>query len=126
MKLKNGNNSAKWRTLFLKEVIASITRQCQAFFSPVIRILVLLLGFSFTPAHAYPEHRIALPNGEYIESADDLKVKAIGGHITAKRVWTNSRWYLNPEWADLKFSCQKCNWGAVSCFMRSGFTQCCQ
>ncbi|MDR2173598.1 MAG: hypothetical protein LBE32_05275, partial [Burkholderiales bacterium] len=65
---------------------------------------IVFLSFTASLAHAYPEHRIALPNGEYIESTDDLKVKAIGGYITAKRVWTNSRWYLNPEWADLKFT----------------------
>ncbi|MDR1530237.1 MAG: hypothetical protein LBS40_07580, partial [Burkholderiales bacterium] len=68
-------------------------------------LLLLLFFVLHTPiVHAYPSHRIALPNGEYIETNEDLKVKVMGGYIIAKREWTNSRWYLTSEWADLKFT----------------------
>ena len=51
---------------------------------------------------AYAEVR--LPNGEYTESTDDLKVKVLGGFVTVARSWTNGRWYINPAWADLKLT----------------------
>jgi RHS repeat-associated protein len=46
---------------------------------------------------------VKLPNGEYIESHNDLTVKVLGGYITLTRTWSNGRWYLNPAWAALRF-----------------------
>jgi RHS repeat-associated protein len=83
----------------------------------LLTVLAITLGLS--TAHAYPSYNIALPNGEYIETTEDLKVKAIGGYITAKRVWTNSRWYLNPEWSDLKFTYDPLD-GSVKAIDRGG------
>ena len=53
-------------------------------------------------AHGYAEVR--LPNGEYTTTVQDLKVKVLGGYVTIARSWTNGRWYINPDWADLKFT----------------------
>jgi RHS repeat-associated protein len=54
------------------------------------------------PAHAFGDVR--QPNLEYVESNVDLKVKVLGGFVQIRRTWSNGRWYLNPSWADLRFT----------------------
>jgi RHS repeat-associated protein len=53
-------------------------------------------------AHAFGDVR--QPNLEYVESNVDLKVKVLGGFVQIRRTWSNGRWYLNPSWADLRFT----------------------
>jgi RHS repeat-associated protein len=53
-----------------------------------------------SPAHA----EVILPNGEFTFSVEDMKVKVLGGVVAIKRTWSNGQWYLNPAWADLKFT----------------------
>ena len=56
------------------------------------------------PATAQPvSQSIRLPNQEYTESREDIKVKVLGGHVRINRSWIAGRWYLNPAWANLKF-----------------------
>jgi RHS repeat-associated protein len=57
-------------------------------------------------AHA----EVKLPNGEWIESVEDLRVKVPGGYVVAQRTWQADRvnrgeyrWHLNPAWDDLRF-----------------------
>lgn len=47
--------------------------------------------------------RVKLPNGEYIESTLDMRVKVLGGEVKLDRTWVNGRWYLNPAWSNLHF-----------------------
>lgn len=65
-------------------------------------VALLMAGFAHASVH--------LPNGEYRESVDDIKVKVLGGFVTVSRTWQADnlnkgqfRWYLNPAWADLAF-----------------------
>jgi RHS repeat-associated protein len=67
----------------------------------VLGLLVLLVWFS---AWATAGAEVRLPNGEYTETNQDLTVKVLGGYVTIARTWTNGRWYVNPSWADLKFT----------------------
>jgi hypothetical protein len=66
-----------------------------------LSLLALASGLS-TGAHAFGDVR--QPNLEYVESNVDLKVKVLGGFVQIKRTWGNGRWYLNPSWADLRFT----------------------
>jgi YD repeat-containing protein len=59
------------------------------------------IGFgALSSAHA---GRVTEPNGEYLAEHIDLSVKVLGGEVQAKRTWAAGRWYLNPEWAPLRF-----------------------
>jgi len=62
---------------------------------------------------------VRLPNGEYTESSEDLKVKVLGGYVTVARSWTNGRWYVNPTWADLKLTLDSLD-GSVKAVDRAG------
>lgn len=65
--------------------------------------LVLTTGL-LTPAVAQPiSQSIRLPNQEYTESREDIKVKVLGGYVRINRSWVAGRWYLNPAWANLRF-----------------------
>ena len=46
---------------------------------------------------------VRLPNLEYNESNEDIKVKVLGGYVRINRSWVAGRWYLNPAWANLRF-----------------------
>src|SRR5450755_1581355 len=67
--------------------------------------------------HAYAD--VSLPNGEYTATIEDLKVKVLGGYVTVARTWTNGRWYVNPDWADLKFTFDNLD-GSVKGIERAG------
>ncbi len=77
----------------------------------------------FLEPYCCPPHcsmaEVRLPNGEYTESTDDLKVKVLGGFVTVARSWTNGRWYINPAWADLKLTIDSLD-GSVSALDRAG------
>ena len=65
---------------------------------------VLLATSLLTPAAAQPvSQSIRLPNQEYTESREDIKVKVLGGYVRINRSWVAGRWYLNPAWANLRF-----------------------
>ena len=66
--------------------------------------LALCCLAAFTPAAAQPvSQSIRLPNQEYTESREDIKVKVLGGYVRINRSWVAGRWYLNPAWANLRF-----------------------
>ena len=70
---------------------------------PLLLALVLCTWL-FTPAFSQPiSQSIRLPNQEYIEAREDLKVKVLGGYVRINRSWVAGRWYLNPAWANLRF-----------------------
>ncbi|NLD15603.1 MAG: RHS repeat protein, partial [Gammaproteobacteria bacterium] len=54
-------------------------------------------------AQASISQSVRLPNQEYSESSEDLKVKVLGGHVRINRSWVAGQWYLNPAWANLRF-----------------------
>ena len=62
---------------------------------------------------------VRMPNGEYFEQTVDLSVKVRGGQVQIARTWTNGRWYLNPTWADLKFTLDSID-GSVMTIDRAG------
>ena len=65
---------------------------------------VLLATSLLTPAAAQPvSQSIRLPNQEYTERREDIKVKVLGGYVRINRSWVAGRWYLNPAWANLRF-----------------------
>ena len=71
-------------------------------------MLALLLAYQ-TPATAAPT--ISQPNGIVHESAEDLRVKVLGGWVTIARTWSvenvatgGGKWISNPAWADLQFT----------------------
>jgi RHS repeat-associated protein len=84
----------QWQSLFLRLLSA--------------RFLLILLAAYFSSivmtdqAHAFGD--IRQPNLEYVETNVDLKVKVLGGYVQIRRTWSEGRWYLNPTWADLKFT----------------------
>lgn len=88
--------------------------------SPVARSalawIVVCIGWFFAlSAHA----AVTLPNGEFTFSAEDMRVKVLGGAVTVKRTWSNGQWYVNPAWADLKFTLDGAD-GGVSVIDRAG------
>lgn len=87
--------------------------------------LLLLLAVA-GPASA--EHLVQKPNGDLVESAEDIRVKVRGGHLVVTRTWTTAdvtsgdyRWHINPLWADLEFSYDPLD-GSVSQVVRAGST----
>ena len=62
--------------------------------------LALLFLFGTGLAHA----DVKLPNGDYAESAEDLKVKVLGGYVSVMRSWYNSQWHAGSNWENLQFT----------------------
>ncbi|MCU7922782.1 MAG: hypothetical protein KZQ88_08785, partial [Candidatus Thiodiazotropha sp. (ex Dulcina madagascariensis)] len=60
---------------------------------------LLLLVFSLA-GHA----DVRLPEGEYYQDIDDLKVKVLGGEITIRRTWYKGQWFSNRAWEPLTFA----------------------
>ena len=79
------------------------------------RLLPLLLLF----AGLIQAGQVTAPNGEYKESHTDLSVKVRGGVVSVERSWLNGRWYVNPAWADLKFTYDALD-GSVKTIDRAG------
>ena len=72
--------------------------------SCLLMLAFVLAATLLTPAAAQPvSQSIRLPNQEYAESREDIKVKILGGYVRINRSWVAGRWYLNPAWANLKF-----------------------
>ncbi len=59
------------------------------------------LGAGTAPAQPISQS-VLLPNQEYTETREDLRVKVLGGHVKIARTWVSGRWWLNPAWASLK------------------------
>ncbi|MBI2398286.1 MAG: hypothetical protein HYV17_10860 [Xanthomonadales bacterium] len=70
-------------------------------------------------AQAIASASVAAPNGEYREVQNDLVVKVLSGSVSVKRSWLNGRWYINPTWADLKFTYDALD-GSVKSIDRAG------
>jgi RHS repeat-associated protein len=79
--------------------------------------VLLLAGSVFLPHLAQAE--VLLPNGEFTTSVEDLRVKVLGGYVIINRTWANSQWYVNPAWADLKFTFDNLD-GSVKAIDRGG------
>ena len=76
------------------------------YFSIRLAFAMLFFAIGLAPAQA----EVKLPNGEYRETATDLRVKVLGGYVAVERTWIAEqlnkgkyRWYINPAWADLSF-----------------------
>jgi RHS repeat-associated protein len=82
----------------------------------VARLGAALVLFTFCIA---ANSEVRLPNGEYTTTVEDLKVKVLGGYVTIARSWTNGRWYINPDWASLKFTFDSLD-GSVKGIERAG------
>jgi RHS repeat-associated protein len=80
----------------------------------LLSFFLLLLFTSFAQAG-----QVTGPNGEYKESHTDLSVKVRGGAVSVERSWLNGRWYVNPAWADLKFTYDALD-GSVKTIDRAG------
>ncbi len=66
-------------------------------------LLALACGLAAGTAPAQPiSQSVLLPNQEYTETREDLRVKVLGGHVKIARTWVSGRWWLNPAWASLK------------------------
>lgn len=69
--------------------------------------LLWLIACSLWLAHSHPAYAfgdVRQPNLEYVETTVDLNVKVLGGYVQIRRTWSEGRWYLNPSWADLRFT----------------------
>jgi len=66
-------------------------------------LLALALAIASVSVHALEARNVRLPDGEYTESAEDLRVKVMGGYVTISRTWLRNRWWFNPAWAPLTF-----------------------
>ena len=82
------------------------TIQCRAsaFARACIRYLhalpLLILLSAAIPAHS----EVALPNGEYREEIEELRVQTIAGPIRVTRDYVLDRWQINARWNPLKFN----------------------
>ena len=70
---------------------------CQGFLATAL--VACLLVFSATT-----RAEVALPNGEYREEVEDLRVQVLGGPIRVTRDYVFDRWQVNARWAPLKFN----------------------
>ena len=61
--------------------------------------MLLLALLSCLPAVSRADVR--LPDGQYFEQVEDLRVKVIGGHVSVSRTWMGNQWFFNPAWAPL-------------------------
>ncbi|MFO1323087.1 MAG: RHS repeat-associated core domain-containing protein [Burkholderiales bacterium] len=105
--------------LILRIAIASTPARTRRWFrgAPAIAFAIVSLAFALLAVPAIAEVR--LPNGEYTETTEDLRVKVLGGYVSVARTWTNSRWYVNPAWADLQFTYDSLD-GSVKAIDRAG------
>ncbi len=87
-------------------------------FITLARATVLALAM-FCVNVAAQAGQVTGPNGEYKESHTDLSVKVLGGAVSVERSWLNGRWYVNPAWADLKFTYDALD-GSVKTIDRAG------
>ncbi len=69
----------------------------------VLRAFVLAFGLGATTISA-ARAEVRLPDGDYFDRSEDLRVKVLGGQLRISRTWTRNHWYFNPEWAALTFS----------------------
>ena len=100
----------------------SLTRNTQ----PEPELMLLLERLRLTlPAQPPPKisaQEVAAANlvtGEFNIGGEDLRVKVLGGHVLINRTWVNNQWYVNPAWADLKFTFDNLD-GSVKAIDRGG------
>jgi len=61
----------------------------------------LLAWLSLLPLAARAE--LSLPNGDYREEVEELRVKVLGGYVKVTRQWQEDRWHINRNWNPLTF-----------------------
>lgn len=61
---------------------------------------------------------VRLPDGQYTESAVDLRVKVMGGFVEINRTWYAGQWMLSPNWSALQFAYDNLD-GSVSGILRN-------
>lgn len=68
-------------------------------------LLLLALTLLLLPTLVWSQvtQSVRLPNQEYTESSQDLRVKVLGGHVCINRSWSAGNWHLNPAWSNLRF-----------------------
>ena len=77
----------------------------------VFAVLFSLAMFFAYQAPVFAAPSISQPNGIVHESAEDLRVKVLGGWVSIARTWAvenvatgGGKWYFNAAWADLQFT----------------------
>ena len=77
----------------------------------VFAVLFALAMFFAYQAPVFAAPSISQPNGIVHESAEDLRVKVLGGWVSIARTWAvenvatgGGKWYFNAAWADLQFT----------------------
>src|SRR5690349_17951897 len=65
----------------------------------VLMAFFLMLSAFFTNVHA----QVSLPNGDFSESVEELRVKTINGFVSVNRSYFAGRWQFNTAWNSLKF-----------------------
>lgn len=76
-----------------------------------LRAMACALALALLPASAaLAAHEVRLPNGEFVETHEDLRIQVRGGAIVVQRTWQADdvttgtyRWHLNPAWDNLRF-----------------------
>ena len=75
-----------------------------------------------------PAMEVRQPNGELVETVEDLRVKVLGGHVVVQRTWQAEnqnqgqwRWLVNPAWDALDFEIDVID-GTPKSIRRSGAT----
>ena len=95
----------------------SCSRHGRHWAAGVLLALLVLTAVAAAPlAHA----GVRLPDGQWFEQTDDLRVKVMGGHVAVSRTWLNNRWYFNPAWARLAFKYDSL--GQISTIDRAGWS----
>lgn len=76
--------------------------------SHFLRCVMVATAFFFAMT-APTRAEVKLPNGEWIERVEDLRVKVLGGYVVVERTWQAEsqnkgewRWHFNPAWTDLQ------------------------
>ncbi len=68
----------------------------------LVRNITLALTLLLSGLLSQAQADVRLPHGEYFLNVDDLSVKVLGGHVTAKRTWYQGAWTFNRAWEPLK------------------------
>lgn len=91
------------------------SKPMSAFSRHCLALLALFLGLFSVEVSA----DVQLPHGEYYQNVTDLKVKVLGGQVSASRTWYEGRWYFNRAWEPLTLSYDALS-GAVKTIERNG------
>lgn len=91
---------------------SGLLRAAMSWTAALLGLLGLLAGLS---ARA----EVRLPDGQWFEQTEDLRVKVMGGYVAVSRTWLADKWYFNSAWAGLTFRYDSL--GQISTIERSGW-----